>query len=67
MLHFTANIEASFLYTVVAARPMPPVAAKTKGEKQPLESIHHVLGISPPHGHDNVWTMEGYNRSAQKS
>jgi len=33
MLHFSAYIEASFLKTVIAVSPMPPVAANTNGEK----------------------------------
>ena len=32
MLRFSANIEASFLKTVVAVGPMPPVAANTNGD-----------------------------------
>jgi len=70
MFHFSAITEASFLYTVFAAVPMPPVAAKTKGEKlkgrsklsSPHESTHHKLDISPAHGHDKIWTMEGKDR-----
>ena len=38
MLRFSANIEASFLKTVVAVGPMPPVAANTNGEKQALST-----------------------------
>ena len=34
MFHFSANIDATFRKTVVAVGPIPPVAAKTKGEKQ---------------------------------
>ena len=37
---------------LVAVGPMPPVAAKTKGENKPsplLESVHHMLDVSPVH------------------
>ena len=36
--HLSANMEASFLYTVVAGGPIPPQAEKTRGEKQTLST-----------------------------
>jgi len=38
MSHLLASKEASFRYTVVATGPMPPEAAKAKGEKQALST-----------------------------
>ena len=38
MDRFSDNKEASFLKTVVAVGPMPPVAANTSGEKQALST-----------------------------
>ena len=38
MQHFPANIETSFLKAVVAAGPMPPLAAKINGKKQALST-----------------------------
>ena len=38
---------------------------KLKGRSKlssPHESAHHKLDISPAHGHDKIWTMEGKNR-----
>jgi len=46
IFHFSASIEASFLK---AEGPMPPVAAKTKGESKLSPSpkfFHHKLIIS---------------------
>jgi len=39
MLHFSDNIEASFLKTVVAVGLMPPVAANTTGESKLSQPI----------------------------
>jgi len=58
--HFSANTEASFLKKVVEVGPMPPGAAKPKGESKlsPLpESIHHVLDIL------NLVAVRSRNRS----
>ena len=45
MPRFSANIEASFLKTVVAVGPMPPVAANTNGEKQALSYLSNTFII----------------------
>jgi len=66
MLRFSANIEASFLKTVVAVGPMPPVAANTNGEKQALSHVYHMPIASHAHVTGNIWTIGNGDRSTQK-
>ena len=69
MLRFSANIEASFLKTIVVVGPMPPVAANTNGEKQALStSLTRTSYARLFHVHEagNNWTIWSENKSSQK-